>query len=516
MMPIFCALLAAAPRPPLAESEPGAFVLRIDGRDAYFDLGRATGAALGARVKVFRQITALNPVTQAPMQDRFLVAEMEIAEAGAVLSRSRPDPEIARLIKVGDRVELLHPPPAEMPQKNAQPAAACAPAQRDPEAEGLREAFVMSQQLAAAPRASFWEKWAGEHASWPVARAVRREVEQLRQPAAQAAAAVTQAPAVPAVPEIEMPAVAAPAHALAGDPLEIVLTFADRPPTAATLNYRTRGTPLYRTVSFEADDARYWRARLPDGAVQAPGLDYYVGVIDSAGAERPVQGEGARPTSIEVTPPPGSDAPQIRQRSRASLWIDYANWNSKLSNDYHYTLEGEFLYRVLTGLHSVRMGFGVYQGRGQSLDAEKARLPVQDVGYHYGFTELEFHPGALWGFAIKGLTGVDRAGFGAGIEGRLRIGEENGTNLVLASGFTKGIGNKNEITLTWDRVRGWPMAGSVIVTNEPVMADYGVRFVYSIGKSLADFVDVSLRLSYQLRAIDHGGFGVGVANSFHW
>ena len=117
---------------------------------------------------------------------------------------------------------------------------------------------------------------------------------------------------------------------------------------------------------------------------------------------------------------------------------------------------------------------------------------------------------------IKISPGVDRQGFGAGIEGRLRIGSENGTNLVLASGFTNGIGNKNEITLTWDRVRGWPMAGSVIVTNEPVMADYGVRFIYSIGKSLGDFVDFSLRLSYQLRAIDHGGFGVGVANSFHW
>src|SRR5207237_10631637 len=107
---------------------------------------------------------------------------------------------------------------------------------------------------------------------------------------------------------------------------------------------------------------------------------------------------------------------------------------------------------------------------------------------------LEVHPGEVTGVMVKGLTGVDRSGVGAGVEGRLRIGYENGTNLVLASGFTKGIGNKNEITLTWDRVKGWPMAGSVIVTNEPVMAGYGVRFVSSISKRLVALVAAWLRI----------------------
>ena len=130
--------------------------------------------------------------------------------------------------------------------------------------------------------------------------------------------------------------------------------------------------------------------------------------------------------------------------------------------------------------------------------------------------KASFHPHELLGLIFKGLTGVDRGGFDGGFEGRIRIGYENGTNLLLSAGFTGGIGNKNEITLTWDRVKGWPMAGSVIVTNEPVQEDYGVRFLYTVGRRLADFVDVSVRLSYQLRDINHNGFGVGVAESFHW
>src|SRR2546430_17529266 len=104
---VLCALLAAAGRPVVGES--GAFVLRIDGRDAYFDLGRAAGAAAGEQVKVFRLVTALNPVTQARVEDRFLVAEIQIAEAGEVLSRARPAPAGAPLVRVGGRGRLGFP-----------------------------------------------------------------------------------------------------------------------------------------------------------------------------------------------------------------------------------------------------------------------------------------------------------------------------------------------------------------------------------------------------------------------
>src|SRR5207237_9017002 len=110
------------------------------------------------------------------------------------------------------------------------------------------------------------------------------------------------------------------------------------------------------------------------------------------------------------------------ERSRAGLWVDYADWNRFNGNDYYYDLEGEFLYRVLSRLHSIRMGFGVYQGRGQSLESalsdEKSTPGVYHshaVGYHYGFTELEFHPGEMLGVIVKPVAGVDHDGFGMDI-----------------------------------------------------------------------------------------------------
>lgn len=537
---ILAAAKAGTPSPAEAPPERAAFILRIEGRDAFFDLGRAAGAEAGDRVRVFRVVTALNPATQRPVHDRFAVTELEIAEAGEVLARARPDPDVARLLHVGDRVELIsvHPQPATevaqaprrpqgaepqrvaqpvtQPEQGGEPDRSRTAAEED--ALQFRDSFLRAQSLPPAERARHWETWSRAHAGSPLSLAVAKEIEALRprEPSSAQAAPHAEVPK-PAEPQ---PALSAPSWAIAGETVEFVLTVPAqaRRPRAAVLNYRPHGTGLFKPILFGAADSRYLRVQLPKESVVPPGIDYSVGLVDAEGKEQPL--EPAK--TIEVDRAPGTDTEEKKERSRAGLWIDAADWNRFKGNDYHYNLEGEFLYRTLSALHSVRMGFGLYQGVGESLSDmiadERNKQPYRShrVGYHYGFTELEFHPTQMLGFIVKGLTGVDRGGFKMGVEGRVRIGQEAGTNLLLSSGFTPGIGNKNEITLSWDRVKGFPMAGSVIVTNEPVQADYGVRFLYTVGRRLADFVDVSVRLSYQLRDINHNGFGVGVAESFHW
>ena len=521
----------SAPPSPL---ERGAYVLRIDGRDLYFDLGRTTGAAEGERVRVFRVVSALHPISGAVMRDRFLVAEIEIAEVGEVLSRARPEPEVARLIKVGDGIELASTAAStkllvqfEEPAQAPVPANPTAPQHttQDDEALQFQAAFARAQELSPPVRALHWEHWLKDHPGSTVGPALLREVEQLRAPPVTVAALAESKP----VPEPAEGVLSAPEHASAGLPVEFVLTFPEGAallPRAAELNWRPRGSALYQTLLFSADDSQYWRARLPPEAARSPGVDYYLAEIDSLGAERPTEGDGSSPRALEVDRIPGLDQAVKKERSRAGLWVDVADWNHFKGSDWHYNVEGEFLYRTLSAIHSVRMGFGVYQGVGESLSQEikderaagsgAVHYRSRRVGYNYGFTELEFQPFELLGVIFKGLTGVDHDGFQAGFEGRVRIGHEDGTNLLLSSGFTRKIGNKNEITLSWDRVPGFPMSASVIVTNEPVQADYGVRFVYQVGRRLADFIDVSLRLGYQLRDINHNGFGIGVAESFHW
>ena len=129
-------------------------------------------SAAGERVKVFRLVTALNPVTQARVEDRFLVAEIEIAEAGEVLSRARPAPEVARLIRVGDRVELASQTVAAIEPLPSAKACAPEPTQPNPEADAFLDAFKRAQELPPQGRAGFWERWSGEHGSWLVSKSV--------------------------------------------------------------------------------------------------------------------------------------------------------------------------------------------------------------------------------------------------------------------------------------------------------------------------------------------------------
>ena len=529
-------LLALALLPAAAfaqpRGEPTGAVLRIDGRDVYVDVGRAAGATPGMRLRVMRPVTAMRPGTQQLLEDRFALGELELAEVGEVLSRARPESALARAIRLGDRVDLPQPAPADAaPAATASAARGgappCQPAPSkearlgDVEAAAFRQAWLGAQGLPAARRAEHWQSWLAMHPSGALADAIRSEVAALRAVAARPGGA--ERLTLPA--ELE-PTVTAPRRSFEGDPIEVVLTFPGRSaPRAASLNWRPAGEPLYQPIAF-AGEGRHWRARLPREGARSPAIEYWVGIVDEAGGERPRAGTPDAPARIEVLPTAGGPSARRTDRSEVGLWTDYADWNRFRGNDYHWNLEGEFLYRVLSDLHSLKLGFGLYQGRGQSLESAIANERAAgagtvhydsvEVGYNYVFTEFDIRASELIGLVAKGIAGVDRNGLAGGIEGKLRIGRDPGTHLVIGVGFTEGIGNRNEISLAWDAVRGWPMMATVVVTNEPVGEDYGVRFVWQVGRSLNRWFDLSARLGYELRDIDHAGFGIGLAGRFHW
>ena len=520
---------SAGPTTPAASAAPAptadaAAVLRIDGPDIYVDLGRAAGVRAGDHVRVLRAVRVMRAVGREPLVDRFVLGELELVEVGEVLARARPDPQLARQLRIGDVVEPSPAPAAGTTKDVAAPASLATSAPEcarpgDPQALAFREAWVMAQALPPERRAAHWEAYLASNRDAAVDEPLRREIAALR---GAAAATPTTAPLAP-------PALAAPVRAFEGDPLEVVLTFpepgAGELPRAAVLNWRAANDALYRPVAFSAEGPT-WRARLPAAAAQAPGLDYWVGIVDASGAKRALNGSGADPRHLAVRTLPGQPPPPRSERSEVESRTDFADWNHLKGNDYYYSAESDFLYRVQGLVHSIKLGMGVYQGVGQSLkqaieDEQAAaggevHYHTRPAGYDYVFTELDLRGTETLGFVVRGLAGVNHDGFGAGLEGKIRIGRDPGTHLVIGSGFTAGIGNRNELTLAWDQVRGWPMAASVIVTNEPVNEDYGVRFVYQVGRSLTSWLDLSLRAGYQLRDINHTGFGLGLATNFHW
>jgi hypothetical protein len=60
------------------------------------------------------------------------------------------------------------------------------------------------------------------------------------------------------------------------------------------------------------------------------------------------------------------------------------------------------------------------------------------------------------------------------------------------------------------------MSAEVVVTNEPIGEDLGVRLIYTVGRSVTPWLDITGRVSYQLRDINHSGLGLGLGTTFHW
>jgi len=138
------------------------------------------------------------------------------------------------------------------------------------------------------------------------------------------------------------------------------------------------------------------------------------------------------------------------------------------------------------------------------------------VGFTYGFSEVELRLSESIATLVKASAGVNREGLTMGIDLGLRIGSETGTSLLVRGATVRYIGRRASLALAWDAVQGWPMSAEVVVTNEPIGEDLGVRLLYTVGRSVTDWLDVSARVGYQLRDINHSGLTLGLGTTFHW
>ncbi|MCY1078478.1 hypothetical protein [Archangium lansingense] len=516
-LPLLLLLLSA---PALAAIRP-AYVLRIEGADAFVDLGRADTTQPGERLRVYRIIEARHPATGKVLRDRFLLGEVTVLEAGETLSRiSAPDELLARM-EVGDEVESVNAPaprerPATLgPAAQAQAPGATAPSTvgpSDAERAALRTAWNNALRLPPSERAKVWE---GFLSNWPqsdLAGPIRTEISLLRE--APVASSTTKVPASPVAPVLK---VSAPTSALTDELITVSLSSLAGPtPRAAMVHWRERGSPTYRTVHMSADPHGLFRATLPQGSAVEPGIEYYVEAVEPAGATLSAAGNAARPQSITIRRPPRDERIELRDRSRVRVSNEYVDFNRFKGNDVYNLFEADFLYRVYTTVHAVRVGFGNYRGIGTPRDLLDTGVPGQEVGYTYGFGELELRLHPSLSVLLKGSAGVTEDGIKGGFDLGLRIGSETGTSLLIRGATIADIGQRGSLALAWDAVKGWPMSAEVVVTNEPIGEDLGVRLIYTVGRSVTPWLDIAGRVSYQLRDINHSGLGFGLGTTFHW
>ncbi|MCA9528358.1 MAG: hypothetical protein KC549_18870, partial [Myxococcales bacterium] len=219
-----------------------------------------------------------------------------------------------------------------------------------------------------------------------------------------------------------------------------------RPGRSADLD---RAPRTWQTVAMSRAGDHYWRAAMPPDLLARPGeVEYVLEAIRMDGRAEVVAGDLLRPLRIAVKPM----ALTTREAgpSHAEFFFRYVDFNvSEGGGDRYYQTEARFRYGVRFGfLHAVEVGVGLLNGEGGRVkfldDGGEPR--AISLGYAFGGLELAVAPALGLGARLSG--GNSRPGAGKegtsvlGAQGYLRIGEDDGTHLIVGAGADDTLGSR--------------------------------------------------------------------------
>ncbi len=313
-----------------------------------------------------------------------------------------------------------------------------------------------------------------------------------------------------------------------GDAAEVALYVPrHRGIRAALLYMRPIGESGYERYAMTLSEVGFARAPVPEAVVVAPGFEYYVAVTVGDQSVS-VAGSAERPLRCAVAPPP--EAPTRVGMSQVRVATEYVSFEKLSGRDYFFVFEADATLRVgRSWLRGVRLGYGHFRGRGGDLEAlDAAGLPSPEARYTYGYLEPIFRVHRLFAVSPRVLIGLTtRPGNGGarddggrlvgGGQLRLRIGTEDGTQLVLGAATMRDLGQRGLIGLRLAMAASFPTQVEVHVTDQPVDTNEpAVRLVLEQGFRVGDAVWLAARLSYQARTVDQFGPGLGIRTTFDW
>ena len=556
-----------------AYADKDAVVVAIEGTDVYVDLGARDGVGAGSELELLHEVVAKDPRTGATLRDRFALGTLTVEKSGDRVSVAHAGDGLKGRVLAGDHVRRVSPQRtfvdawAERAQKASAPAT---PGDSRTPVEGLdheklaRAAWEDTLGKPLEERVARWLDLLRADPQSPYRASVQREIASLKEQITKREAALANAKAArpgdrsPRIAELvamldtgNQPLIDAPiANVVAGE--SIGMAFIVRQPAStlrAWLYARARGGAGFSRSELVADGDAYLRGTIDASLVHGSAVEWYVEIAGADGEPGPVLGSQTAPRVIQVEPVV-SETAIAQGRSHIDAHVDYVDFDGKLAKgfDQYSQAEIDFTYRFLQPVYAVRLGFGTLNGIGgpkDIIDADPTHHCLDTSGtfrcarvsFSYVYTEVEFKlrpNAALMLRPQAGLltsddepmsdagrcNGADIASCrfrtGLGARARLRLGEEQGTNLILGAGFNQGIGTLLEAAYTWRPAPVVPVQLSVQVTDQPVPEDFGVRLIADVGwRQLAWFYP-SARLSYQARDIDHSGVSGGVAMNFDW
>lgn len=493
-------------------------VVRIEAKEIYVSLGSSHGVVRGAALRIKRPITLRHPITRASISDWIPIGSASVTEAGYEMSRAVVG-ELVAEIKVGDIAEVLIDRPE--PPHPVEHGPVAPPV--DPATAEVLGVLTAQAGQSIDVRIAGWERYLSIRPSSRYSAGIRRELDELRALRDQ----MRMPGSIHGAERIATVTHTAPTIARAGAslPLAFVLDQPDRV-ASAYLHYRPHGAPTYRAVLLTRDHSLYLHGAIPAEVVEAPGVDYFVEVAMPNGTSGLALGAPAGPITVEVRPPTLLD--QIGARSAGStvrFTADSLNFNSLDHragdrSDHLYTANLDFTYRLRSVIESVGVGGGVYAGTGGSRDGmwtETNAAPT--TGFRYGYADMEVggHADGIH-VSVGGqlIAGVGKAGFGLGGEGRLRIGERDGTNVVFLGRTIDRVGFLSQIRFGTRVAAPLGLGISVGATDQPSEGDVGVVLGTELELYAIRNVSILARGSWEGRSVDHSGVGGGGGVAFSW
>ena len=492
-------------------------VVKVEAKEIYVDLGKDRGVGNGAALRLKRPITLHHPITRAIVEDWVPIGAASITQAGSVMSRAVIG-ELVTDVKVGDVAEVFVAGATPTAPVVVQPSAPV-----DPQ---TAEVILLFAQQAGQPldaRIASWERFLSTRPNSPYAEAIRRDLdtlhelrEELRPPKvardSETIATVDHAP-LPSAP--------------AGNAVPVVFVLAQPEHVAsAYLHFRPHGAPTYRSLLLVRENNIYLRGVIPADVVQPPGFDYFVEVSTPSGRSGLALASPEQPVSVTVAPPPIIERFASKPgRSGVGLrgeYLDFATFDKRAGDhrDYMVHATADFTYRLDETVEALGVGYGVYAGGGGYADQTWTMdQPLPKGGFDYGYGDIELgghieHVHVSAGGQL--IAGVGRSGFGMGVEGRLRVGDRDATNLVVSARTVEQVGWLSLVRFGTRLAEQVRLGVLVAATNQPNDGDVGVQLGSELELLATRNSALLLRASWQGRSVDHGGIGGGAGLGVFW
>jgi hypothetical protein len=523
-----CALAIASPAAADDEIVRGS-VVKVEATEIYVNLGKDRSVIDGAAIRIKRSIKLSHPITRATVEDWVPIGSAVVTQAGGRLSRAVVGPLVDD-IKIGDVAEVLIDRPDTPNQRPVSPPPDKPVPQGPPVDQVTTEvlaSFALQTGQTIDARIATWESFLSKHPGSPYSAAIRKDVDVL------IALREQMRPRTPAdVGKVEVAVQhTAPTTARSGDPIPLVFVL-DHPDRIASayLHFRVAGDRTFRRVLLTREYDIYLRGAVPAGTAKPPGVDYFVEVSAPSGASGLALGTPARPMHVDiVAPSPIADrfspAPGRSSVRLTGEYLDFSTFDTRNGDRRDRLTTGmvDFTYRIDRAVQSIGVGYGVLAGQGGFANREfSAADPFPKSAFQFGYADIELqlvdpkdkHPRLSAGGKL--IAGVGRDGFGLGVEGRVRVGDRDATNLMFIARTLEQVGFLADIKFGSRPASDLGFAVSVGATDQPNNGDIGVKLGSEIEYFASPNISLLLRASWQGRTTQHGGIGGGAGVGFTW